>query len=252
MSISKHLKEHEILGVQGIDELGNINAQVNHRTDTLKALCGLTLAGDGEIAVATDAPAIVKYNGTTPSVPTVFTSTSPMYRWVAKKVNYSIFSGPTSALPLYLGSSDVIQFSGSPTGIHVEASSRAGALESNQHEIIIEPGYFPILPDSKIICEVNYKISSSQANNAGLRLTLQLIVEGTVTGQIMRDYAYHDADGSGIIEVTNTLYQDLTADFVDESGSAQTNYLVLKCLTTNTNAVSFVFDFDINLYVLPN
>jgi len=56
MSISKHLKEHEILGVQGIDELGNINAQVNHRTDTLKALCGLTLAGDGEIAVATDAP----------------------------------------------------------------------------------------------------------------------------------------------------------------------------------------------------
>ena len=55
-----------------VDSNGNFVANVVPRTGTLAFLLGISTAGDGEIASATDVDAIVKYKGTSPSVGTAF------------------------------------------------------------------------------------------------------------------------------------------------------------------------------------
>lgn len=112
MSIVKHIKEHAQLGIpddsagrlqQFYDDVdaegGALEATVAHRTDTLAALLSITDAPEGEIAVATDRAALVRYSGT-PSVGTVFMASTLRREMIFSGGGVSVPASTDTVIPL--------------------------------------------------------------------------------------------------------------------------------------------------------
>ena len=112
MSIVKHIKEHDQLGIPDdsagrlqqfyadVDaEGGALTATVAHRTDTLSALLSITDAPEGEIAVATDRAALVRYSGS-PSVGSVFMASTLRREMVFAGGGVSVPASTDTVIPL--------------------------------------------------------------------------------------------------------------------------------------------------------
>lgn len=129
MSIVRHIIEHDQLGIPS-DSAGRIQqlyddiaatgdaleATVVHRTDTLAALLSVTDAPEGEIAVATDRAALVRYSGA-PSVGTVFMASTLRREMVFSGGGVSVPASTDTVIPL-----DTVRYN---NGFTVDAAADA-------------------------------------------------------------------------------------------------------------------------------
>ena len=99
-ALGAHINEHVILGTLTPDATGNFSANVNHRTGTLASLITLT-GGDGEIGVATDYQALVKYNGIANQAKVFFRGSGPIGTIILKTTgNQSIPTGVSTPVTM--------------------------------------------------------------------------------------------------------------------------------------------------------